>query len=229
MALTVNSIGTDVSLDLGQILAPESPKFIGWVDRIHKDCVHSSVYGPLIVSRQALTTVVGQSLYTLLPTGGVTGAGPGIRRILGVYDATRNRILFPIERATSPVSQVDKQEPSPGQQGSPEREFTTPLASPISLQAGQPGYFRFFPNAVPAPPAISLIPTPAAPLSITVTYELQVVTLTSSSSVLLVPEDGRDMVVAGVNWLANLFLKRNAEAQAWLQIYQALKTGQTLV
>jgi hypothetical protein len=229
MALTVSSIASDSSIDIRQVLVATDTKFIGWIDRIHKDCMHSSVYSPFIVARQSLITIAGQSNYTLAPTAGVTGAGPGIRRILGVFDSTRNRILFPIERATSPISQVDKQEPSPGQQGSPQIEFGQPLASPISLQAGQPGYFRYFPNAALNPPAISLIPTPAAPLTISVTYELQVVTLVNPTDTLLVPEDGRDMVVAGVNYLANIFLKRMDEAQIWAQIYSALKKGESLV
>lgn len=229
MSLTVSSISNDVSIDIRQVLVPTDTKLIGWIDRVHKDCLHSSLYSPLIVARQTFATIAGQALYTLAPTPGVTGAGPGIRRILGVFDSSRNRILFPIERASSPVSQVDKQEPMPGQVGSSQLEFGQPLTSPISLQAGQPGYFRYFPNAAVGAPALALIPVPATALNISVTYELQVITLVNETDPLLIPEDGRDMVVAGVNYLANIFLKRMDEAQIWAQIFSSLKTGQNLV
>jgi hypothetical protein len=63
----------------------------------------------------------------------------------------------------------------------------------------------------------------------TVTYEAQVLTLVNPTDVLLIPEDGRDMVVAGVNYLANIFLKRMDEAQIWAQIYSTLKKGENLV
>lgn len=161
----------------------------------------------------------GTGSYTLTPTN--------IRRILGVFDATRQRILFPIERATSPVSQVEKQEPGAGQQGAPPQQFGQPGIVPLSLQAAQPGYFRHIGaqqvNLYPTPPSNSVV------LQINVSYEQQVVTLINPGDVLVVPEDGRDMIVAGVNYLANMYLKRADEAQIWAQIYSALKKGESLV
>lgn len=219
MALTVSSIQSDVSIDVRQVLTSTDSKLIGWIDRIHKDCLHSSVYSYLNTAVTSFNTSPGTGSYTLAPTN--------IRRILGVFDFTRQRILFPIERATSPISQVEKQETNPGQQGSPQQQFGQPLITPISLQAGQPGYFRHI-----GAQQLNLYPTPPAngvPLQINVSFEQQVPTLINPTDVLVIPEDGRDIVVAGVNYLANMFLKRIDEAQIWAQVYSALKKGESLV
>jgi hypothetical protein len=219
MALTVQSVANDAYTDLRQVIGistPDLTKFTPWVDRIHKDCLHSSVYSYLNVATTQFNTVAGQTGYALTPTN--------IRRILGVYDFTRQRILFPVERATTPVSQVEKQETNPGQQGAPPQTFGMPAQSPISLQVAQPGYFRHI-----GAQQLNLYPTPQAPLQINVSYEQQVATLVNPTDVLLMPEDARDMVVAGVNYLQCTYLKRLEEAQIWASIYSALKKGESLV
>jgi hypothetical protein len=216
MSLTVAGIQSDVSIDVRQVLTATDSKIIPWIDRIHKDCMHSSVYSYLNIATTSFVTVPSTQQYTLTPTN--------IRRILGMYDQTRNRILLPIERATSPTSQVEKQEPGAGQTGGAEIKYGPGYAKALSLQSGQPEYFRHIGAQV-----VSLFPIPQQQLSIGVSYEQQVVTLVNTTDILVIPEDARDMVVAGVNWLANAFLKRNEEASAWLQIYQSLKTGQSLV
>lgn len=220
MALTVQSIANDSNFDVRQAVGTgagvQIQVYAGLIDRIHKDCLHSSVYSYLNIATTSFNTVVNQGSYTLAPTN--------IRRILGVFDASRQRILFPIERATSPVSQVEKQETSPGQQSAPGQQFGIPAVEPLSLQAGQPGYFRHI-----GAQQLNLYPAPLQVLTINVSYEQQVVTLVNSTDQLLIPEDGRDMVVAGVNYLVNLLVKRMDEAQTWAQIYSKLKLGESLV
>ncbi len=217
MALTVSSIQADVSIDVRQVLTSTDSKIIGWIDRIHKDCLHSSVYSYLNITTTSFQTVVGQQQYTLSPTN--------IRRILGMYDQTRNRILFPIERATSPTSQVEKQEPGPGQQGqgAAETKYGPGFTRALSLQSGQPEYFRHIGAQV-----VSLFPIPQQVVNIGVSYEQQVVTLVNPTDQLVIPEDARNLVVSGVNWLANVFLKRTEEGAAWLQMYKETKLGVSL-
>lgn len=220
MSLTVATVAADVSTDIRRVLlitnSGDLLTLTGWIDRVHKDCIHSSVYSYLGLAVTSFPTVVNQGSYTLAPTN--------IRRISGVFDSTRQRILFPIERATSPVSQVEKQEPNPGQQGAAPQTFGMPAQSPISLQVGQPAYFRHIGGQI-----LTLYPTPQVVLQLNVSYEQQVTTLVNPTDVLLIPEDGRDMVVAGVNYLANMYLKRMDEAQIWAQIFSKLKSGESLV
>lgn len=215
MALTVQTVANDVAIDVRQVLAATDPKIIGWVDRIHKDCLHSSVYSYLNIATTSFQTVVAQQQYSLSPTN--------IRRILGMYDQSRNRIIFPIERATSPTSQVEKQEVGPGQSGAPDTKYGPGFTRALSLQSGQPEYFRHIGAQV-----VSLFPIPQQVLNIGVSFEQQVQTLSLPTDVLIIPEDGRNIVVCGVNFLANAFIKRTEEAQAWLQLYKELKTGMSL-
>lgn len=207
-----------MSVDIRQVLDPTDTKVAGWIDRIHKDCLHSSVYSYLNIATTSFVTAPGQVSYNLTPLN--------IRRILGVYDSQRSRILFPIERATSPVSQVEKQETNPGQAAAADRNFTggSPATSPISLQVGQPAYFRHI-----GAQQLNLYPTPQVALTLGVSYEQQVQTLVNPTDTLLLPEDARDMVVAGVDYLAYMYLKRLDEAQIWASIYSALKKGESLV
>lgn len=220
MSLTVQSIANDVSLDVRQALLAAGTDLTiltGFIDRIHKDALHSGVYSYLNINTTSITTTAGTTVYTLTPP-------TPLRRILGVFDATRNRILFPIERATSPVSQVEKQESNAGQMGSPGIEFAPPFISPISLQTSQPDYFRHV-----GATNLVLYPTVQQTLTLNISYEQQVVTLVNPTDILVVPEDGRDMIVAGVDMLANTYLKRAEEAQMWAQMYMMLKKGESLV
>lgn len=222
MSLTVQSITNDSNLDTRQVIGNTGTGltiFTGFVDRIHKDALHTGLYGYLNVTTQQVTTVSGTPTYTLIGN---------IRRVTGVYDRTRDRILFPIDTATSPFSQVEHQETRQNSRQSPQGSYSTkfnmPPGSALSLQTGQPEYFRAISNNT-----FSLYPTPKQALLLTIAYEQQIVTLVNPTDTLIIPEDGRDMVVAGVNYLANLFLKRTEEAQAWAQIYQTLKIGETLI
>ena len=226
MSLTVQSIANDSNFDVRQAIGTGAGTpiqvYAGLIDRIHKDCMHSSVYEWINRGFVAITTVPGQSFYEF-------NFLPGLRRILSVYDRTRDRLLFPIERATSPVSQVDNQELSPGQQGSAQTKYGPSNISALSLQSGQPEYFKLTLGGISATYRINLYPTPRQVLTLNITGEAQVATLVNPTDILLVPEDGRDMVVAGVNYLVNLLVKRMDEAQTWAQIYERLKRGESLV
>lgn len=45
--------------------------------------------------------------------------------------------------------------------------------------------------------------------------------LTVASQVLQIPDDYKDVIIAGVNWLGNKYLKRMADAREWQQVYMA--------
>ena len=214
MALTVQTVVNQASFDIRQVLGTAGNDltiFTNWVDRVHKDCLHSSVYSYLNTSGQNVITTSGFSQYPL------TGS---IRRILGVYDRVKGRLLFPIEKASAPVTMVEKQEINPGQQS----QFQLPQAQPLQLQLGQPVFYRHLTSSN----FLTLFPTPLQTTTLEVAAENQVVTLVSPSDTLVIPEDGVDMVVAGVNFYSSMFLKRAEEAQVWMQLYTALKKGESL-
>lgn len=215
MSLSVQNIVDSVSEDVRKVLSnsgADATRMIDWVDRIHKDALHTSVYSYLnqVVLTQA--TTAGTSSYTLSPS-------PAIRRILSVYDRTFNRTLAPIRQAW-PLPQRD--------QGGV--EGAAPPKMPELTQTQWPEYFDLVGTVTfrvfPAPPAAAFQST------LEIYYEGQVTTLstlTGGTGTLVIPEDGKDMVVAGVNWLALQYLKRPDEAQHWFAVYEKHKMGEVQV
>jgi len=51
-------------------------------------------------------------------------------------------------------------------------------------------------------------------------YYKQRLKVTSGSTTLLLPDDYKDVLIAGVNWLGYLFLKMPTDAKMWFEIYQ---------
>jgi hypothetical protein len=227
MSLTVAGIAADVSVDIRQVLLPSNANDLGfltgWIDRVHKDLLHSSLYSYLNLTTTNFLTVKDQQTY-------VVDTGVAARRIVGMYDQTRDRLLFPLEKASSPVSQTEKQETNPGQIGGYQAVYSQPPGSAQSLQSGQAEYFRHLPNSSTASATsitFSLYPIPKQVVTFSVSTENQVDTVAAGDPLLL-PEDARDMMVAGVNFYANLFLKRSEEAQMWMQVYEKLRKGESL-
>ncbi len=218
--MTVNDIMTAVDQDMRQQIGTTTSfaqtAYIDWTDRIHKDMLHSSTYSFLNHATANIVTVATQPGYTLAPT-------PGIRRIISIYDRTRQRIMFDLDRATMPVPQAEKVEPVQAPQQAP--QFALPAQSPLQLQWTQPQFYRH----ISGTNQILLYPTPGQALTLEVVYEQQVADLSNLTDTLVLPDDCRDAVVAGVNMLANLFLKRSEEAQFWMQLYNQAKMGIMLV
>ena len=214
MALTVQNIVDSSSTDFRSVLAnsgSDANLFVSWVDRIHKDALHTSIYNPLINVVANVSVVSGTSAYTI-PTG-----GGQIRRIQLVYDRTFDRVLSPIEVLQYPTAQADSE--SPRQPLQVPKEMMT-----ASTMEQWPEYYRRNGTA-----GLILFPAPQKSAfngTYEVHYESQVTTLTALTDTLVIPEDGKDMVVAGVNSYVAQFLHLDTEAQFWTQQYEMLKKGQ---
>jgi hypothetical protein len=215
--MIVQDIVNAVSIDTRQSLAPsgnDANVIMSWVDRVHKDVLHSSLYVNQNLATTSVTTAVATNSYTLSPA-------TTIRRIVGIYDTTFNLSLTP--------SDADLDQPSPTQARVNEEQgrsmSTQSFPSPYQAYkfGGTPEYFRFIaPNTLvirPAPPDFPWLST------LSVTYEQLVSTLASLTAPLIIPDDGKDVVVAGVNWMAMAYIGRQSEAMSWFQLYQQLKAG----
>jgi hypothetical protein len=200
-------------IDFRQVLsnnAPDNALFVAWVDRIQKDALHTGIYNYLICATQPVSVVANTSSYTIPTTTGK------IRRINLVYDRTFDRIILPYESLTYPTSTSN--ETSPRQ----------PLQIPDEMLAAEtmaqyPKYYKLEGTA-------TLVLFPAAQKSVfngtyEVHYEFQAPDLTATTDALLIPSDGKDMVVAGVNQYVAQFLHLDTEAGFWSQQYAAMKQG----
>jgi len=213
--MIVQDIVNAVSTDTRQVLSPsgnDAVTIMGWVDRIHKDVLHSTLYVNQNIGTTAITTTAGINAYTLTPSS-------PIRRIIAVYDTTFSMSLTPadvdLDQPTPTSSQVDDSQGRPSVQA--------PLPHQVYKFGGTPEYFRFL-----APSTLVIRPAPlsaAYTSTLRLHYEQLVTTLNTLSAPLIVPDDGKDVVVAGVNWLAMSYIGRPQEAMSWFQLYQQLKMG----
>jgi hypothetical protein len=205
----INASSTDFRSVLSSS-APDSSLFISWVDRIHKDALHTGIYNPLLQLIASISVVTGTSSYAIPVTGGA------IRRIQLVYDRTFDRILTPIESLIFPTSTEDAASPRQPLQ------IPKPMLSASTMEQWPEYYKREGASTLvifPAPQKAAFNGT------YEVHYEMQVPDLTTTTSTLLIPDDGMDQVVAGVNSYVAQFLHLDQESQFWAQQYDLLKKG----
>lgn len=205
MALTVQNILDKTAIDMRATLnsTTDAATMIDWVNRVNKDVMHNSVYNNI------LRATVHQNL-----TANTTGYTPiftNFRRILAVYDNTAKRPLLPLTEGLLPVAASSPGSPSPGAGIYGRQEEALGLPWPKYYTAyGLTGISVF-----PAPPIDSS-------LGIDILYEKTATDLTAVGNTLDVPDDGKDLVVAGVNALASAYLKREADAAYWSQEYRRM-------
>lgn len=196
MSITAQNVANAVSQDIRTVLAATSSDgaiLLDYVDRIHKDLLHDSIYSHFNQSSEVVTTANGTKSYAL--------SSSTVRDVYFVYDRTRERELLPLK--TSVPAGQDRGEWR------------------IIMQSGLPEYYKLVGTQT-----LHLFGTPKQTLSLDVHYDLLVSTLAGLSTVLTIPEDGLDAMVAGVNSLAFAYLNKNESAQMWDANYKRLKRGE---
>jgi hypothetical protein len=213
--MQVQDVVNAVSSDMRQVLAataPDAAIIIPWVDRIHKDALHTSLYNYLTRNVTTLSTTLNVSSYSL------SGASDGIRRIISVYDRTFDRVLLPYESLGLPSV---KQDASAGQPA----QIPDALLSATTMTQW-PNYYQRL--SLASANTLILFPAPqkaAFQGTYEVYYENEVVTVSNLTDPLLIPNDGLDMMVAGVNSLAAAYLKNPEDYQVYKAQYEAMKAG----
>jgi hypothetical protein len=211
--MQVQDIINSVSNDMRQVLSNTSPDtaiLIPWVDRIHKDVLHTSLFKVFNEYMTTINTTVNVSSYTF------SLSGPAIRRITSVYDRTFDRVLLPYESLGLPSVKADAESGQP--EGIPRPMLTA------STMEQWPEYYK----RLEASNQILLFPAPqkvAFQATNEIYYEGQVATLVNLTDTLVVPNDGEDLVVAGVNSLAAAYLKNPEDTATWKATYEAMKAG----
>lgn len=214
--MQVQDVLNGVSTDVRQVLpatGASGTMQITWVDRIHKDALHTSKYNYLIKQMATFNVVAGTSSYTIATTN--TPA-----RELLVYDRTFDRVLMPIENLGLPASKVEDAQAQPLQ-------IPKPMLSASTSQQWPEYFYRIATSGNQI--QLLLFPAPqktAFDGTYEIYYEQAVTTLASLTDTLLIPDDGIDLVTAGVNMYATAFLKLDQEVQFWTQQYEMLKKGQ---
>lgn len=224
MALLVSDILAATSNDVRALLSntSDSSVMIDWVNRINKDVMHQSVYNNLLQAVAAGTYTAGSTSLTVTLTNS--------RRVLAVFDKVWNRPLIPLERSLSPTPSGEQSGPMTGpasfdryeKQRRPNQIVNVELRTSDSTTYALVGLPYPWPEFYTAPGTSSVYVFPA-PISTTsgadVLYEKDTTNLTATSSTLDVPDDGKNVVVAGVNMTAFAYLKRMEDAAFWQKEY----------
>lgn len=80
---------------------------------------------------------------------------------------------------------------------------------------------RLYRNDQITPGIFSIYPSSDKAYTVEFRYFFQKPQLTALANVLLIPDDYKDVVIAGVNWLASAYLRENKQdAQFWQQLYE---------
>lgn len=204
--MLVSDVIASVFNDVRQVLnnTTDSSIYIPWVDRIQKDVLHTSMFNYLLQNVETFSVTANTSSYTL---------GTPVRRVLLVYDRSFDRVLQDLDDIPAP-----------------KQDATTPSGPTVAgsmLSAETMTQWPLYYRRTGAT-GITLFPAPQK-TAFAGTYEVHYETyspdLVATSDTLLVPNDGKDLVVAGVNSYAMSYLKLYDEAAKWQATYDAMKNG----
>lgn len=204
--MQVSDIINDVYNEVRQLLntTTDASIYIPWVNRIQKDALHTSLFNYLIEATETITTTQDTSLYTLTTP---------VRRVILVYDRTFDRILQDLDDVMAPKQDAT----SP-----PGPSINTSMLSAETMTQW-PVYYRRTNNNT-----ITLYPAPQKNVfggTYEVTYETYTPDLAATTDTLLIPSDGKDLIVAGVSMLATNYLKLTDENARWAAEYDRMKNG----
>lgn len=207
--MLVSDVMADVYNDVRQVLntTTDSAIYIPWVNRIQHDVLHTSLFNYLIQGMETVSVTNGTALYTL---------GTPVRRITLVYDRTFDRILQDVDDVAMAPKQDAASSPNP--QGTVSATMLT-----AETMTQWPLYYRRAGNT-----SLYLFPAPQKAAfngTYEVHYEGYVTDVANTTDTLTVPNDGRDLMVAGVNTYAMSYLKLYDEAAKWQQMYEQMKNG----
>lgn len=204
--MLVSDVMAGVYNDVRQVLntTTDASIYIPWVNRIQHDVLHTSLFNYLLQAEETFTTTQDTFSYTL---------GTPVRRIILVYDRTFDRILQDLDDVMAPKQDATTP-PGPS--------INTAMLSAETMTQW-PVYYRRT-----GATGITLFPAPQKSAfggTYEIHYETYVTDVANTTDTLTVPNDGVDLMVAGVNTYAMSYLKLYDEAAKWQSIYEAMKNG----
>jgi hypothetical protein len=202
---TAGAIIGKASQDCRQLLSnsgTDANTILDYVDRIHKELLRLSRFRWLLSPVKQFTTVVGKTDYWI----GQQGQAPAT----AVDTALNLTDVFTIKRGTV----FDRTNYMP--------IFPTSEA-PLGAFFAQNNRPRLWRNDVATGDVINVYPPPDGAYVIEFRYFRERQLIASPASVLQVPDQYIDVVIAGVNELVAMYLRKPDEAGYWHQYYESGK------
>lgn len=202
---TANAIIGKASQDARQLLSnsgSDANTILDYIDRICKELLRLSRFRWLLSPVKQFTTVIGQTDYWI----GQLGQAP-----VGSTDTALNLTdVYTIKRGT--VFDRTNYQPL----------FPTGEA-PLGAFFAQNNRPRLWRNDVATSGIINIYPPPDKVYTVEFRYFRRKVTISSPADVIPVPDQYTDVIVAGVNELVSMYLRKPDEAAYWHQYYESGK------
>lgn len=221
MAYTVGNCIADISDEVRTVIDGTSGSgadfdlLVRYIDQTHKDLLHSGPFRHALRRSENISTTAGTFNYTLTATN--------VRQIEAVYDRRSNQFLSPLVEVFDPSVLIEQRMPD-GAPRPPLNLATHRVSKPF------PQYYWL--STVVASGnnthTLNVFPAPAESENtgtVTVYYSIQVPSVSGNSEALIVGEDGRDGMVAGVLYRVYSYLHNYDQMNRWFDIYRAIKSG----
>ena len=230
MSITVQELANAANLETRQPFganpvdltnATRLALFVSWANQVQRDVLHTSIWRSQLTTSDTFTSapfVLGSAGSPYILTAN------NIRHILTVQDIKNNRIVLPYEDLNFSAATSSPPERS----GPPRTKFDqTQQTSSLS-----PQYYIFESCILAADGSITqglhLLPDPADTAhsgTIRYFYTRMVDDVAAATDVLIVPDDGFDLMVAGVAMHIWEFRQEHELAAMWQIVYEKMKRG----
>lgn len=225
MALTAQNIANDAAREARKyfyndstdtVLTTAETLFIGWINTIHQDVMHTSIWKTQLITSEDFVSEPDGSPYVLTANN--------IRHILSVHDLKNRRTLIPYTDLLFPAATALQPERS----GPP----TTKWDRGGQTSSLCPEYYIFEACVIEDDGSVTqgmhLLPDPVDngySGTVRYFYTKTVPEIDDLDAVLLLPEDGRDIMVAGVVMKAFEYLGKTSAADRYRSMYEGMKKG----
>ncbi len=227
MALTAQLVANDAAREVRKyfydtttnaVATAAETLFIGWVNLVHQDVLHTSIWKSQLITSETFTSAPNGSPYILTANN--------IRHILNIHDVINRRNLIPYNDLNAPAA--TSLPPERSGQARPKFDQTQETSGLY------PTCYIFEACVLATDGSVTqglhLLPDPLdADHSGTIRYwySKEIEAIDALTDVLLVPEDGRDIMVAGVAAKAWAYVRgpESAAAKAALDTYEGMKKG----
>lgn len=221
MALTIAEIMDDLSLETQKDLdfqlgtGDELALMVSWLNHTQQDLLHTGIYKPLLRRWTSVQSAANTAYFALSPTD--------VRRVDAVFDRTNSRFLVPLETVYSPTP-ISSPEDKP-RAAKPPLDVSAFRASGLS-----PDYYWVSTEGTTT--SIYLLPPPEtdhiAVLWVYYTRTAPTIANATDNANLIIGQDGRAALKAGMAAYAFAYLDQPEKATAWRAIYEAAKVGETV-
>ena len=225
MPITVQELANAANLETRQSFgattvdltdAAKLALFVGWANQVQRDVLHTSIWKSQLMTSDTFTSEPNGSPYILTANN--------IRHIVTLHDLQNRRTIIPYDDLNFAAATS-----SPPERSGPPR---TKFDQTQQTSALYPQYYIFEACILAADGSIvqgiHLLPDPMdAAHSGTVRYFFtrMVDDVATATDFLIVPDDGLDLLVAGVAMHIWAFRRNDAMAASWHTVFEKMKRG----